>query len=92
MAARGRRFRAIFDHRYQASAPIRSLLKEMDLLWGVSGVAIAVAVVVLIWELHNVDAAWVIGWTVPWVWAAICALLTVVRTKAALRKERSFKV
>lgn len=87
----GTRFRESFSERYLASAPIKTLLKEMDLLWGVSGVAVAVVVVVLIWELHDVDAAWVIGWTVPWLWAAISTLITVVRTKSALAKERSFR-
>ena len=57
----GTRFREILNQRYLASAPIRRLLKETDLLWGISGVAVAVALVVLIFELHNADISWVIG-------------------------------
>jgi hypothetical protein len=75
---------------------------------GISGFAVAAALVVLIFKLHNEDISWIIGrhpltasfcngidadllatpgWTVPWVWAAVCALITVARTKAALKKE-----
>jgi hypothetical protein len=60
-AGQGTQFREVFDQRYVASAPIRRLLREMDLLWGISGVAVAVALVVLIFKLHNVDISWVIG-------------------------------
>ena len=88
-AGQGTEFREVLNQRYLASAPIRRLMREMDLLWGVSGVAVAIAVVVMIWELNSVDAAWVVGWTVPWGWTVICALITVVRTKAALRNEAS---
>jgi hypothetical protein len=34
----GTRFRELFNQRYLASKPVRKLLREMDLLWGISGV------------------------------------------------------
>jgi hypothetical protein len=49
-------FRGIFNQRYLASAPIRRLLREMDLLWGSSA-----ALVVLIFKPHNEDISWTIG-------------------------------
>jgi hypothetical protein len=57
----GTRFRDVFNQRYLASEPVRRLLREMDLLWGVSGFAVAVTVVVLIFKLENKDVLWVIG-------------------------------
>jgi hypothetical protein len=51
----------IFNRQYLANAPIRRLLTDMDLFWGISGVAVAAALVVLIVKLHNEDISWTIG-------------------------------
>jgi len=50
----------IFNQRYLANAPIRILLTDMDLFWGISG-AVAVALVALIVKLHNEDISWTIS-------------------------------
>ena len=62
-----RLFRELLNERYEKSVHIRQLLLRLDWLWGVSGLAVAIATICLIFLLPNVDAAWIFGWTVPWV-------------------------
>ena len=56
----GAEFDEIFNQRYLANVPIRRLLTDMDLFWGISG-AVAVALVALIVKLQNEDIPWTIG-------------------------------
>lgn len=72
----GLQFRELFNQRYLASMPIRKLLREMDLLWGVSGVAVAAALVGLIFKLHNEDISWIIGKLPSWDSALFIPLVT----------------
>ena len=57
----GAEFDEIFNQRYLANVPIRRLLTDMDLFWGISGVAVAAALVVLIVKLYNEDISWTTG-------------------------------
>lgn len=82
-------FRTAFDARYQASAEIRLLLKKMDWLWGVSGLCIAIILLVIIWSLDNPDVGFVLGWLLPWAWAAFMAFFTVRITHTAKAQETS---
>ncbi len=83
----GTKFREQFNERYLASATVRTLMARLELLWGVSGVAVAIVLIVLIFKLKNEDVSWTIGWTVPWAWAAICAMTTILWTRSALKWE-----
>ena len=101
----GKRFRAELDARYSASPEIRSLLHHLDLLWGISGLAIAIAIILLISLLHDPNVGFVIGesfryraviriltvlgWLAPWAWAAMTTTLTFFMTSKALKKEAS---
>lgn len=57
----GTRFREELNQRYMASASIRGTMRRFDLLWGASGFAVAVVLVVLIWTVGSEDVAWTIG-------------------------------
>ena len=57
----GTQFRELFNSRYQASVTVRLLMQRLELLWGVSGFAVAVMLVVLIFKVDNEDVSWTIG-------------------------------
>ena len=57
----GAEFRSVWNQRYQASEPFRTLLYRMTLFWGITGLAIAIMDTAFIFTLSNVDYSWVIG-------------------------------
>jgi len=54
-------FRAVWNARYEASPPFRQLLAEMDLLWGLSGVAVAAGIIAVIFAVDNTSVGWAVG-------------------------------
>ncbi|KAF5864304.1 hypothetical protein ETB97_008082 [Aspergillus alliaceus] len=83
------KFRQILDARYCSNRPIQILLQRLGWAWGFSGLAVAIALLVLIGMVPNMEASFVIGWIIPWAWAAVLSLLTRSMTKAALACEES---
>lgn len=82
----GTEFRQRLNLRYQASHHFRRMLHRITLFWAFGACAVAVLTTVLIFTLGR-DAAYVVGWTVPYIWAAIWALVTTFWVKAELKKE-----
>lgn len=82
----GQNFRQYFNHRYEATSEVRTLLMAMDLLWGVSGTTVSIVLISLIWKLDDCEIGYALAWLVPWIWAVSTATLTVLMTRAAMRR------
>lgn len=83
----GTAYRASLSQAYEGRQAVRAILCRLDLLWGVSGVCIGGMNVALIFALKNVDIAWVIGWSVPWAWAVVCTILSIIETRVMCKLE-----
>lgn len=83
----GTAYRASLNQAYEFRQPVRSIFHRLDLLWGISGICVGGMNVGLILGLKNVDVAWVLGWSVPWAWAVVCAVLSIVETRALCKLE-----
>ncbi|KAF2099138.1 hypothetical protein NA57DRAFT_39372 [Rhizodiscina lignyota] len=83
----GTEFRQRLNLRYQASHYFRQMLHRITLFWGFGACAIAVATTVIIFTTSR-DVAYVIGWTLPFAWAAVWALITTFWVKAELKREK----
>lgn len=84
----GQEFRKAWSDRYEASAPFRSLLWQLDLLWGTTGLAIVAAIWGIVFGVSDHrEVGYTIGWALPWVWAAVMTLVTIRMAKAMLRQE-----
>lgn len=64
----GQGFREAWSKQFEASQPLRSHLNHMDLLWGVSGLAVAAGVFGAVLGVENNEVGYVVGWGIPWVW------------------------
>lgn len=83
----GTEFRINLDKRYKASHYFRVMLHRLALFWGFGAVLAATVTTVLVFTLEH-DAAYVVGWCLPFVWAGISALITMFWVKKSLRYER----
>ena len=57
----GQRYRRQLQNRHLNSRTIRSLCFKLDILWGLSGLAVAAACFVLIFALQDANTAYVMG-------------------------------
>ncbi|RAH64467.1 uncharacterized protein BO66DRAFT_385358 [Aspergillus aculeatinus CBS 121060] len=67
----GQQYRRLLDARYRSSKPIRLLLAHLDLAWGVSGMAVAAALIALTTTLPSAKMVFIVGWLVPWGWTTV---------------------
>lgn len=85
----GRAFREAMWKRWEVSEEFRRLLFVLDAGWGFSAVAVgAICIGIMFGGIVSEDAAWCVGWTVPWAFAGIGATLTVIVCKVYLKRER----
>ncbi|KAF3022954.1 hypothetical protein E8E14_007240 [Neopestalotiopsis sp. 37M] len=83
----GTDYRVAFDKRYEASHIFRSMLRKLGIFWAVGAEACAVLCTILIFTL-SADAAYTIGWSVPFIWAGIWTAATFWYAKRELKKEK----
>ena len=83
----GTAFREAFDRRYEASHIFRAMLRRLGVFWAVGAEGTAVVCTILIFTIGK-DAAYVVGWSVPFIWAGIWTPLTFWYVKRELKKER----
>jgi len=83
----GTEFRQRLNLRYQASHYFRQMLHRLTLFWAFGSLAIAVATTVLIFTTHR-NVAYVLGWTLPFGWGFVWAVLTTLYVQKNLKKER----
>jgi hypothetical protein len=82
----GTAFREALDRRYEASHIFRAMLRRLGVFWSVGAQGAAVVTTILIFTLSK-DAAYVVGWTLPFVWAAMWTPLTIWYVKRELNRE-----
>jgi len=63
------------------------MIQRLSWFWGMGFLIIAIITTILIFSLEE-DVAFGVGWGVPYVWATIYVLGTIVFVKASLREER----
>lgn len=82
----GTAFREALNRRYEASHIFRTMLRRLGVFWAVGAQAMAVVCTILIFTVSE-DAAYAIGWSVPFGWAGVWALATVWYVKRELKRE-----
>jgi hypothetical protein len=87
----GRAWREAWLRRYEASPALRSHLRRMDLIWGVSGLAVVAAIWGCVFGINDHDVGYAVGWALPWVWAGLMTMLTIQMSKSMLRKEAAMQ-
>ncbi|KAI0479319.1 hypothetical protein GGR56DRAFT_634436 [Xylariaceae sp. FL0804] len=85
----GTKYRIELDQRYEASHVFRSMLRKLGIFWAVGAEGCAVMVTILIFSLENQDAAYSIGWGVPFVWVGFWSVATIFYVKRELEKEKN---
>lgn len=81
-------FRDALSVRYDSSHVFREMIRRLSVFWWVSGLAMAVVTTILIFTLPK-EAAFVVGWSVPIVWAAVWALVTTMYVRRELKREET---
>jgi hypothetical protein len=88
----GTAFRVALDTRYASSHVFRAMLRRLGIFWAVGAEACAVLCTILVFGLYSVDAAYTIGWSLPFVWAGFWTAATFWYVKRELRKEKTLWV
>lgn len=83
----GTAYREALNKRYEASHVFRAMLRRLGAFWAFGAQGIAVVLTILIFTIHP-EAAYVVGWAAPFVWAAVWALITYFYVKKKLREEK----
>jgi hypothetical protein len=83
----GTDFREALNRRYEASHVFRAMLRRLGAFWAFGAQTIAVVLTILIFTIHP-EAAYVLGWSVPFIWAGIWTLITIWYVKKKLREEQ----
>jgi len=81
-------YRRSLLRRYDASPVFRRMLSRLSVFWWIGTLGCAVLTTILVFTLTSKDAAFVVGWTVPFVWAGVWAGLTMIYVTRMLRVER----
>lgn len=71
----GEEFRQRLNARYEASHVFRAMLRRLGIFWAVGAQAAATLTTILVFTLKE-DPAYIVGWSVPFVWAAIFTAMT----------------
>ncbi|KAF2725595.1 hypothetical protein K431DRAFT_317569 [Polychaeton citri CBS 116435] len=83
----GTAFREALNTRYEASHVFRAMLRRLGLFWSIGGEAMATVCTILIFTIGG-DAAFVVGWAVPFIWAGIWTLCTFWYVARELKHEK----
>lgn len=84
----GTEYRKRLSVRYEASHTFRQMLHRLTLFWAFGAEATAILCTILIFTLDSHDAVFSLGWSVPFVWAGIWALMTWWYVERCLKYER----
>lgn len=82
----GVEFRERLNARYEASHDFRQMLHRLTLFWGIGAEGAAVVCTILIFTIQK-DAAYCVGWALPFIWAGVWTAITFPWVKSSLRKE-----
>jgi len=79
-------FRQAWRSRYEASRVMRKLMRDISLLWGISGCVLAAGLIAIAWTTAE-DVGYGLGYSMPWLWAMVLTVATIVRVKLELERE-----
>lgn len=82
-------FREALNRRYEASHVFRAMLRRLGAFWAFGAQGMAMVCTILIFTLGSGEAAYVVGWSAPFVWAGIWTLATYFYVKKKLREEKT---
>jgi hypothetical protein len=82
----GLEFRQRLNLRYQASRHFRIMLHRLTLFWGFGAVGIAGVTSIIVWTIQR-DAAYVVGWVLPFLWAGVWTAITIPWVQRSLKTE-----
>lgn len=80
-------YREALNRRYEASHVFRAMLRRLGVFWTVGCMACSVITTILVFTIHA-EAAFVVGWSLPFFWAFWGALGTYFYTTKKLREEQ----
>ncbi|PPJ58752.1 hypothetical protein CBER1_08376 [Cercospora berteroae] len=83
----GTEYREALNRRYEASHVFRSLLRRLGIFWALGAEGMAMVTTILIFTIHP-EAAYVVGWSAPFIWAGVWTGATIWYAKYMLRKEK----
>ena len=84
----GTAFREALHQRYEASHIFRAMLRRLGIFWAVGAEGMAVVCTVLIFTIGT-NAAYALGWSAPFAWAAVWAVFTTWYVKRELEREKT---
>lgn len=84
----GTEYREALNRRYEASHIFRAMLRRLGAFWAFGAIAAATLVTVLIFTIQH-EAAYVVGWSVPFIWAGIWIVITYWYVCKKLREEKT---
>ncbi|KAL2823382.1 hypothetical protein BDW59DRAFT_148807 [Aspergillus cavernicola] len=88
----GRPFRSALHKRIAASPTLETSLRQLDWIWGLSGVTVGATLIGIIFGVENDEIGVVIAFTIPWIWAFIFTILTIHLVRCSLEKEKQVLV
>ncbi|KAK4985815.1 hypothetical protein LTR50_005722 [Elasticomyces elasticus] len=83
----GTEFRADLNRRFEASPVFRQMLHRLTFFWAMGGEVVAVLTTVLVFTIQR-EAAYCVGWTVPFIWAGMWTLITIMWVQRGVREEQ----
>lgn len=83
----GTPYREALNRRYEASHVFRTMLRRLGIFWALGAEGMAVVCCILIFTVSD-DAAFTIGWSVPFGWAGVWTLCTFAFVRRELKKEK----
>ncbi|KAI1942741.1 hypothetical protein LOZ66_001147 [Ophidiomyces ophidiicola] len=84
----GQKYRRALRDRYLASPYFRQMLFEMNCFWGGGSIIWASITTSLIFTTPR-DVAYILGWSLPFVWAGLWVIITIPWVQADLRREKA---
>ncbi|KAK5107447.1 hypothetical protein LTR62_001245 [Meristemomyces frigidus] len=83
----GTDYREAINRRYEASHTFRAMLRRLGVFWAVGAESCAVLCTILVFTIEH-DAAYVVGWTVPFIWAGAWTAGTFWYVGRKLKEEK----
>ena len=80
-------FREELNKRYEASHTFRAMLRRLGVFWAVGAEACAVVTTIIVFTTIE-DVAYVVCWSLPFVWAGIWTWATIWYVRRSLIKEK----
>ncbi|KAF2684767.1 hypothetical protein K458DRAFT_417632 [Lentithecium fluviatile CBS 122367] len=82
----GTEFRQRLNLRYQASKAFREMLHRLTLFWAIGAIVCSIVTTIIVFTIQR-DAAYVVGWVLPFLWAGIWTALTIPWVQKSLARE-----